>query len=710
MPTTKKTSAKNAAAKKPAAKRAAIKKTAAKQSIKITAPHIAPAPKARPGGITLIRHFDFAISKPFKLDAKTIKKGAPLAKGPVALQVNLQLEPKEGGSLIYHPTPGFTTLEPPLAQLSVLAIVWNVGTQTIDLDNVELEYKKGNQTLKKDVYLPSDQLIIEPGYGWGWQNSRPYHENGDVVFLDTPLPTQVKLKFYFKSYATPVSTTENLKPYTQGLALPFKSKDFSKDEYVSGYSMHGGGDQVFAYDFGVKGYHKNAWSDLLPDKTAWDKNENYRVWGKPVYAMADGVVLQFDNKIPNNWKPDGSDAGMKKQKDELWGSFTYGGGGNHFYIRHGNLVALYAHMQKDSLNTKLTKNGATVKTGDFLGLAGNSGNSSGPHTHVHVKTYKSDSEPEGGWFRSLIFNNGYAIGQENYTKPGSNVNWSQLHNQGVPGLKNKACFVHASEVHPYCAYPTNWGEVAKHAVIESKYQQEFDKIWPCGYYPIWVDAYDVGGNTYFNAIFRPSAGVQWVARHHMDGNKYQAEFDNWTKLGYRLINVNSYLLKGKLRYAAVWKKDSSLKWFAYHGRPLAWHEANFEKNWKAGWVPANVSVVSVAGKIYVTALWEKKNTGGFYLRPVMTLQEFKDAFDQYTNREKFKLIYLDGYVHGGKPSLSGIWYKNQSNYNSWWEKYHLSVNQFQTEYNTMLNSGYLTRCVAGYADGGIARFEGIWSK
>jgi hypothetical protein len=269
MPTAKKTSPKNAAAKKPAAKRASIKKIAAKQSIKITAPQISAALKARPGGITLIRHFDFAVSKPFKLDAKTIKKGAPLAKGPAALQVNLQLEPKEGGSLLYHPTPGFTSPEAPLAQLSVLAIVWNVGSQTVDLDKVELEYKKGNQTLKKDVYLPSDQLVIDPGFGWGWQNSRPYHENGDVVFLDTPLPTQVKLKFYFKGYATPVSTTENLKPFTQGLALPFKSKDFSKDEYVSGYSMHGGGDQVFAYDFGVKGYYKDAWSDLLPNKTDW---------------------------------------------------------------------------------------------------------------------------------------------------------------------------------------------------------------------------------------------------------------------------------------------------------------------------------------------------------------------------------------------------------------------------------------------------------
>jgi hypothetical protein len=401
---------------------------------------------------------------------------------------------------------------------------------------------------------------------------------------------------------------------------------------------------------------------------------------------------------------------MEKQKDELWGSFDYGGSGNHFYIKHGNVVALYAHLQKGSLNRKFTKNSAVVKKGDFLGRAGNSGNSSGPHLHVHIKTFKNSSKPEGGIFRPLLFNNGYVIGQANYPKPKSNVNWSGLNKQGIPGLKSKACFIHPSDTHPYCAYPTNWGEVCRFGVVESKYQEEFDKVWPCGYYPVWVDGYDVGSKTYFNVIFRPSNNIAWVARHHMGGTKYQTEFDKWGKAGYRLININSYLLKGKVRYAAVWKEDKSVAWFAYHGRSLSWHEGNFKKYVKAGWVPVNVSCVGIGTKVYVTALWEKKKTGGFYLRPVMSLQQFKEAFDQYTNKEKFKLVYLDAYHIGGKPGLSGIWYKNAPNYNSWWEKHHLSASQFQAQYNTMLKGGYLTRCIAGYGDGNSARFEGIWSK
>ena len=158
--------------------------------------------------------------------------------------------------------------------------------------------------------------------------------------------------------------------------------------------------------------------------------------------------MHFENNIPNNWKPDGSDEGMKKQKDELWGSFDYGGSGNHFYIRHGNVVALYAHLQKGSLNSKFLQKGKAVKKGDFLGKSGNSGNSSGPHTHIHVKTYKNDDEPEGGWFRPLLFDNGYVIGQANYPKPKSNVSWSKLNKKGIPGLKSQACFIFPTSVHP----------------------------------------------------------------------------------------------------------------------------------------------------------------------------------------------------------------------------------------------------------------------
>ncbi|HVG16262.1 MAG TPA: peptidoglycan DD-metalloendopeptidase family protein [Chitinophagaceae bacterium] len=489
-----------------------------------------------------------------------------------------------------------------------------------------------------------------------------------------------------------------------------------QDEYWSGYSMHGGGDQVFAYDLVVTGY-SNGWSDLLPGKDD-KKNENFRIWGKPIYAMDDGEVLKFLNECPNNAAPihakDDADyhKKMAEQKENYWGTYEKqgGGGGNHLVIHHGKLVAGYAHMQKGSIPAKFLSKLAKVKKGELLGYAGNSGNSTGPHLHIDVKQYKDNNTPGGEWFRPFLFSNGYVLGKDNYATPKSNVAWSALNKQGIPGLKEKSCFILPGDVHPYCAYPTNWGEVSKFGIPESSFQEEFDKIWTCGYYPIWMDGYDAGGKTYFNVITRPSKGVQWVARHNMDGNKYQDEYNKWDKEGYRLLNINSYLRNNNVNYAAVWVKDGAPQPLAYHGKPLSQHEAEFKGHADKGLAPVNVSCIAIGNNTYVTATWEKKNTGGFYAHPAMTLQQYKDFFKDYTDKQKFKLAYLNAYTSNGVPLLSGIWYRDAPHYNAWSAKHRLSATEFQTEYNVQLANGLLTRCITGYSDGGTQRFEGIWSK
>lgn len=637
-------------------------------------------------------------------------------------KVGLNFEPMEGGELVFYPTPGFTSQSPWRCQVSVRVYIQNLESEVIELDRVIFEYKLGNQVFKKTIFLPFvneqppfKKLEIAPNQVKSWQNSREYHENGDVIFIEAPFPTSLKMSFYFKGFRSAVSITKKLKPYTKSFAFPYDVADFKQNEFVIGNSMHGGGDQVFALDLGVVQYD-SGWRGLEKD-TDGSKNEHFLVWGKPIRAMADGVVLHFENNIPNNWAPFPPDKTEefydelgKKQKDELWGSFDFGGSGNHLYIRHGDVVALYAHMKKGSIKSELLKVGATVKKGQVLGEGGNSGSSSAPHLHVHIKTFEKADNPESGKFRPLLFNTGFVIGLDDYPSPGSNINWSKLNGLGLPGQVGKSSLIYPSHKHPYCEYPTTWGEVCRFGVPLESYQKEFDKIWPCGYFPIWVDGYEVNGKTYINVIFRPSGNLSWVARHQMTAAGYQKEFDKYTEAGYRLTHVNSYLSSGKIFYAAIWVHEKGPDGFAYHGKSLKWHEDNFKTHSDKGYVPVNVSCVKSGTTTYVTALWEKIKTGGFYLRPVMSLNEFKVAFEEYTGKKKFKLVYLDAYLNGNQPMLSGIWYKNAADYSSWYEKYNLSSTQFQSEYTDSLENGYLTRVIAGYEQNDQARFEGVWSK
>mgnify|MGYP002628057166 FL=1 len=81
--------------------------------------------------------------------------------------------------------------------------------------------------------------------------------------------------------------------------------------------------------------------------------------GAPIFAIADGVVTASE----------------------------YGGGyGQYVYIEHSiggqTVLSVYAHMQRGS---SPVQQGQTVSAGEFLGLVGNTGISTGAHLHFEIR-------------------------------------------------------------------------------------------------------------------------------------------------------------------------------------------------------------------------------------------------------------------------------------------------------------------------------------
>jgi hypothetical protein len=164
-----------------------------------------------------------------------------------------------------------------------------------------------------------------------------------------------------------------LKPYTEAktiernstaMVLPFKEV----------WTVFWGGDTK------EQNYHvesvaqKNAFDIMVYDeKGSTHKgnglvNEDYYAFGKELFAPCDGEIVLVVDGI----------------KDNVPGTL------NPIYIP-GNTVVIktpkgeyvfFAHFKQHSI---VVKQGKQVKTGELLGLCGNSGNSSEPHLHFHLQ-------------------------------------------------------------------------------------------------------------------------------------------------------------------------------------------------------------------------------------------------------------------------------------------------------------------------------------
>lgn len=255
-------------------------------------------------------------------------------------------------------------------------------------------------------------------------------------------------------------------------------------------------------------------------------------------------------------------------------------------------------------------------------------------------------------------------------------------------------------------------EIAKHGIAENKYQEEFSEIWNSGYFPVWVDAYDVAGKTYFNTIFRPNTDNYAVAvRHNMTKDSYQAEYDDWVKKkGYRLQQLDNYNDAGKLKFAAIFikKPGQAVAQPAYHAQTPEQHQTLFEKYTGEGYVPVNVSVVSVGGKRFYSAFYEKRNVGGSLLKSFLSQQEYQDKFDEM-KAKNWEQVYINAYHHDGQTRFSVIWYE-KSGFQTQSATRKSTSDSYQEKWASNTANGLLTRCVTGYEEGGKHWFAAHWAK
>lgn len=412
-----------------------------------------------------------------------------------------------------------------------------------------------------DTTAAQAQGAIQAGQTATWSNGVVNLDSdttvSNVIYLPAPAPPKISARVSCAGFTSPASVTFDLARYTSptpagAFLFPFSAGDLRNGEFAVTSAQHwanGGaaGGQIFAHDIGIQAVDPSSqsWTQLLPGGSKMN-NDDYRIWSKPVRAFADGVVESWKDGMATNTITVDANGGLLKPSptpDPV--------AGNHFWIRHDNVLVLYAHLQQGTLPAALLQKGAPVKAGQTLGLAGNSGNSTNPHTHIQCQR-----DSTGGPLRPMPFRHAWVLDRTKVPSAPADGPWVRL---TADGISKDAVAIWPESTWPTFRIPAagiarggNWASnywiSGDFASFRTKAQDLFDQK---GRRLIWIDTFLENGHRRWAGIARSGdwANSFWVSPN-LASFKTTAQ-DLFDQKGRRLVHVHTYAEGGQRRWVGI---------------------------------------------------------------------------------------------------------------------------------------------------------------
>jgi hypothetical protein len=284
----------------------------------------------------------------------------------------------------------------------------------------------------------------------------------------------------------------------------------------------------------------NGWSLLTTDNADSTVNSNHLIYGQEIRAMVSGTVVACWRNAPNNAKAGTKDANTLKFLNPV--------PGNHVWIRTDDgTLALHAHAIPGTVPASICPNegvilskpdqnpfpaeaavtgGVRITAGQVIGLAGNSGNSTRPHLHVHMQKNNAPAP--------MPFDHGMTTpmvnGQASYSGP-----WTKLAGKTLP----------LGDILIWAPRSTAFWTINN--IHDENMQGWFDHMTDSGEMPENMPC-SADGQTY-NTDWVPSKG-SWFAHFGLSAAQLSAKNTTYAAQGYFQYK---WWFCGPLR-AAIWRK------------------------------------------------------------------------------------------------------------------------------------------------------------
>jgi CubicO group peptidase (beta-lactamase class C family) len=201
--------------------------------------------------------------------------------------------------------------------------------------------------------------------------------------------------------------------------------------------------------------------------------------------------------------------------------------------------------------------------------------------------------------------------------------------------------------------------------------------------------------------------TDWQGRHGLDAAAHQAAFDDLVDRGYRLVKITSYDANGTARYASIWHRQNGNRWRALHGVSEDEYQAAIDNLWAEGYRPVDLSVVRSGGVTRFSAIWEQEAGPDWIARHRLTAAQYQQLFDDLSGLG-YRLRCVSPYDNGDGERFACIWDRYAGP--PWRARHGLRPEEYQTEFDRQLESGFRLVRSVGYDSGFGARYATIWER
>lgn len=254
----------------------------------------------------------------------------------------------------------------------------------------------------------------------------------------------------------------------------------------------------------------------------------------------------------------------------------------------------------------------------------------------------------------------------------------------------------------------SWASVRN--MTSAQFSDYFDQKSRDGYMVIDIEVDDIDGEQRVGAVWQKNIdGRGWAEWRNMTSDEFHQKWTELRDAGYRPIDQDAYYLNSQLRYAGVWiENKENLAWASYRNQTDAEFSADFKRYSDAGYIIVDVEAYPIGDELRYAAIWVKnvENLGWYEWRNLSS-EEFAQKFDEY--KGTYRMLDVESYRFDGKQYYAGIWVENK-NGRGWAEWRDMTAKSFGDKWLQLRDAGYRLVDYEKYDTANGTRYAGIWRQ